>query len=209
VLGLVAGFKPASEAWRDYIRRDSEKFSRQVEEILRPPFVEICQKSGLAGWNVTAHAFLLRRRRWKPWQQELQQKGRLSLGPSHHSGVHWTKGKGAIGQCWREYEQDNARVTWGADVSEHRSAAMERSAEEWDKLPFDKRLGLTRAEYARATAAGVIFACVIDDDQGRFHGCVSLDGPAGCQDQMNKPEVWEAMKQAARGIWLLESKGKG
>jgi hypothetical protein len=209
VLFVAAALSPAISAWRNYRGSVTGNFVRQVEETLRVPFVQICKSSGQPAWEISAHAFVLRRRRWLPWQRELQQAGRLSLGRPHGGDVHWTRGKGIIGLCWQQYEADHNNVTVMSDIAAHRRSAMSQPASVWDQLPSSDRLGLTHEEYAKVTADGVILACVIDDSSGGFRGCISLDAPAGTLAQMDKPEVWEAMKQAARSIWLLESRGQG
>ena len=110
------------------------------------------------------------------------------------NSIHWTRGKGVIGTCW---DTGDFVVI---DTSEYsKEAAADPVA--WDSLPPAERLGISSAELRAASKYGVVAAHpILDREDGVFRGCVSLDGPAGCQDKLSSTAVEHALAETAEAI---------
>lgn len=193
LVGVTAGLKPLVEAVKEPRGEHRRRYERKVEEILTGGFVKVVQTTGFDFTSVGMHAFLVRGIR-----PSLKRVGRVRLvRRAGTSGVRWTKGKGVIGTCW----QKCAPVMY--DIAAHREAALSMSAKAWDELPAEMRLGMTHQDYQRASTAGTIMAAPIQDDSGKFRGCVSLDAPAGSIAKLDVPEVWQILNDTAHGVWVV------
>lgn len=194
IAGASAGLKPIVNSVREPRGERRQLYERRVDETLSAAFVKIVRLSGLDFTAIGMHAFLV-----DGWRHRtLRRAGRLRLvRRSVPSEIRWTKGKGVIGVCWA-----TEKLT-AIDIHQIRERALSVSAEEWDALPSEGRLGMTRAEYERSHTSGAIMAVPMADRHGVVRGVVSLDAPPGSLEVLDQDGVWEVLEEAAHAVWVL------
>lgn len=87
------------------------------------------------------------------------------------AGVSWTKGKGAVGQCWStnlEIEADLANL----------HAAATAGLPFFDSIEAESRFSLTWDDYQKTKRYQSIFVTPLKDSGGNFIGCLSIDSTA-------------------------------
>lgn len=82
-----------------------------------------------------------------------------------HSGVEWTKGKGAVGLCWA----DRGNVT--LDLMPLRG--MTKKA--FERLSDEARARMSWADYQATKAYSAVYATPVRDHEDRFIGVASID----------------------------------
>jgi len=136
---------------------------------------------GIAAYRVD-HAW------WSPWRLRLQRvhRVRASRRPVS-SDVAWRPGKGVIGRCVTQGE------VVAVDLAQLYAELGRPGEQEWARLPPERRLGLSYAEYLdlRDKYAVVVASPIIDDSgpRSRVVGCLALDGPAGRLADLTTDEV--------------------
>lgn len=166
--------------------------------MYRPMFSALCSVSearqvkllefGISIFRITPCWYL----RWKlvPWrQQRLVRLVRLRLSDNpNESAVVWTKGKGAIGECWADqvpvlHDRRSAAVMYG------RSNYPDQ--QQYDAMSAKERRGMTRAEFIQTIDKyGEILAVpVVAQDSGKIIGVVSMDCLASAYEGVDSPSI--------------------
>ena len=113
------------------------------------------------------HVYRIKRTFRHPISGILHKVGRQNLSSRLATeSIEYTKGKGVVGQCWKEKE------SFTVDCLEEYSHITTK--DEWNSLKKKERRGLTWAEYERSKHCGVIHAIPILRGK-RLQGCVSAD----------------------------------
>lgn len=155
--------------------------------------------SGLDYRDLGLAVYRVERLWWWPFARRLRRMHRVRASRRPvASRVNWKPGKGVIGAC----------VTRGEvvayDVGQMYDNLGELSAEEWNQLPADVRLGLGYAEYrdVRDKYDVVVASPVIDDlgVRSQVRGCVALDGPTGRLAELTTDEVLSLLNSAGSGL---------
>ncbi len=179
---FLAGVEQIRRAFREYLGERDYKRIQRVNEVLRAGFTDVVREAGL-DWNSTGirlglNAFFVKRRWWPPFRRELMRYGQARITISNPSGIRWTRGKGVIGRCWQE-RQDAGR-NQAADYGPY----INSSETEWTALDPAFRDRLDFDEFRRVKHYGAVIATPITDERGRFVGCISVDAPGNCYNQL-------------------------
>jgi hypothetical protein len=127
-----------------------------------------------------------------PWRQErLVRLVRLRLSDNpNESEVVWTKGKGAIGECWANkvpvlHDRRRAAATFGRDHYP--------SEAEFAQLSSEERRGMTRSEFVETIDKyGEILAVpIVEQHSGKILGVLSIDCLAEAYANPQTPSVLE------------------
>ena len=139
----------------------------QFLNLLFPKAEEWKAEWKLAGGEV----FLVERRlsKWL-WREMHISAGRVRMSPEALPDVQWLKGKGVIGQCWKD------GIEKSIDLVTHFAPYQGISANDWALLDEKIRLGMTYEDFA-ATRDVYTFVSVapIKDRNKQYLGCVSFD----------------------------------
>jgi hypothetical protein len=131
--------------------------------------------------------------RWKviPWREHRLHRilrSRLSDRPQE-SRVNWTKGKGAIGECWARnlpvlHDRRAAIVRFGRDHHPTDDLAF-------SQLTREQHCGLSREEFAQTIDKyGEILAVpIVMEHTGRLIGVLSIDCRADAYPDLDSPSV--------------------
>lgn len=108
------------------------------------------------------------------------------------SGVDWTIGKGAIGECWRT--MDWALTDWDDIRSRHQLHLAAGRVDEalWATIPEDDRHGLSREEFSRIHCKYGEVLAVPMVVEGTFLGCVALDRTMDSTPHVSGPALSRA-----------------
>ena len=111
---------------------------------------------------------------WKPgrrlWNREpvLKRYAMFRTSRRMGSGVEWTYGKGAIGQCWKRQQ------ILSVDLSPLHAAAAE-GQETFEGLSDEERWNIGWPEFQNTTRYWSILVWPLRNDHHDFLGCVSVD----------------------------------
>jgi hypothetical protein len=93
------------------------------------------------------------------------------------SGITWTRGKGAIGRCWRD----------GIELVVDTTHLQPLDGQAFMALDDDTRLGFTYSEFRRISAYVAVWATPMVGADEAFLGCVSIDCDAdGSGNQLGR-----------------------
>lgn len=188
VLVFVATLEPARAFTAYLVERHARQRAELVEEVLHANLVVLDQMTsaqlkwhdiGIHVWEVPG--MLQRRHLRKVARVRIKREGRGG------SRVRWTKGKGAIGYCW----ETHAGCVFDA------SDFPPRDREHWESLSEDQKMGLSWSEAQRVKGYGCIVVMPMFDIKGKFRGCVSVDGPVGTLQTMQKEKVKKIVLECA------------
>jgi len=89
---------------------------------------------------------------------------------ANESAIEWTRGKGAIGRCWKS-ETDRF-----FDLRELNEAAVSAGDTAYGGLPEELTLGLSWEEWQKTRQFNAIYTWALREERkGKFVGCLSLD----------------------------------
>jgi hypothetical protein len=183
-------------ALRDTIFRNKiAKKEESVRQMLHAAIFSVSKEAGIDVRKLTISLFLVTGQgRW----QRLERWMRITFRPRTESTVRWTRGKGAIGQCWdtetvvtKNIEGTNSK--WG-----------ECNRQVWEGVPEATRMGLTHEEWRKTAKKYDMIVAVPVHVDGRIVGCVALDGPANGSNWVEEGPVAEALEGAAATIATLD-----
>jgi hypothetical protein len=200
---IVIGAAAISRVGLEVVARNREErtvqFTKAVSEALRSALVQIVEQSDLEWTEVGLNAFLVRSPA-VPWQESfLERVGRERI-KSHPtpSSVHWTLGKGVIGQCWER------GTDIGVDLTDAFAGLATSSQAEWSALTPEEAFGMTFADFTQTKEHGAVVATPILSTTGEVLGVVSVDGPEGSFDRLFGEATREAIGAAAITIRNLD-----
>lgn len=140
--------------------------------------------------------------RWS-WLYRLSRE-RFSPSPQA-SNIRWSKGKGVIGQCWRD---EREKIINTEDHDKHWTDRTQTEWDNWTGPGFDTRMGLSWAEFQKITGKyGTVVAVPIKDGNEKVIGVVAVDGPPGYHVQLACKEVKEDVTRAAALVAQLLGRG--
>jgi hypothetical protein len=147
--------------------------------------------------DLSLSVYRLRRRRLRTPQLRRVHMLRARNRPEA-SGIRWAPGRGVIGTCvetGRLVAQDFAALSDAPDL---------RTAEDWDELPAEVRLGLTWEQFCAARDKyGTVVAAAVTVDRpagSEIIGCIALDGPRDLEDELSATPVVNRALEAAQGL---------
>jgi hypothetical protein len=169
------------------------KLEGQLRHILVTPLLSAIDDCGGNWRGVSVHAYEVQKVRLKRslFREERQIGiGKFGLSALGSSGVHWTKGKGVIGQCW-EKQKDVA-----PDLQEF--GLMADKPKEWKGWGTAKVFNLSYDDYQRTGSKYCTIAAVpMTDHKGNYIGCVVVNSA----DRLKNLElVMPRLRQAAEII---------
>lgn len=111
------------------------------------------------------------------------------------SEIKWTHDKGVVGRCWAT----------GREVKANLEAVQGQYADcteaEWDSLPSTVTFNLSFEEFRLTVGKyGCVVATPIVRSDGRFLGCISLDGPASDFVTLSTTTVHRMLQDAAESV---------
>ena len=128
---------------------------------------------------------------WLPWrEQRLHRILRFRLSPNPQtSRVKWTRGKGAIGQCWER--QMAVWVDRRETIAQFGEGKYPADDAAFSQLAPAQRLGFTRVEFRQLIDRyGEILAVpIVGKYSGKFLGVLSLDCRAEGYPKSDSPSV--------------------
>ncbi len=120
----------------------------------------------------TVHTWkVARASRWRGSDERLDRLASFRVELRPNSGVVWTKGKGAVGECWAT----NLEIE--ADLSGLHKAVAEGGKAAFP-TPSEATFNLSWDEYQKTKRYTSIFVTPLRDLKGDFMGCVSIDTTA-------------------------------
>jgi hypothetical protein len=182
-------------------RKKRKKLQREraFSELLTGALVAITRDSNLDCTRTGVQAFLVTTTYTlkPPFRRKVHERAarvKLSFNPPP-SGIPWQEGKGLIGRCWSERANvvEDLRTSFGPYLA--------YSKEQWDALAARERFGLSYEEFTRTKSYyGLVAAVPILGEKGEYLGCVSLDTPADCPQDVDRNHVAEHLRVPAVSI---------
>jgi len=214
-LGIHAFAQPIVKDVKERMTSRSVRRREDITELLIGALSNIADQTGLDWRQLGVHVFLVKTKwRWpfrKAWwplrnprEQVQYQVSRFKIArhpPS--SGIRWTKGKGAIGDCWEK------QVPISANLYRDFAPYAKLTAQEWDGLDRDVRYGLSFDEFRRVKDYGgaiVVTPIKKADDTTKYIGCVSADSPGDSLQRLDNPSVFEVLQGVAKTTATLLSR---
>lgn len=198
---LFVGFAAVNgifETTRNVRRERREELELNLQLPLRALFVGLLDDLGPEHFrDLGINCFLVRRRARPgfPWTGlELNRVASFRLKSRPRAGVRWTRGKGLIGACW----ETNCDVV--ANLEQEWAHIRTISETEWNLLDDGLRYGLSHSEYLRTKDYEVIVATPIQDKEGRFVGCISVDSVGPDYEALWSAGLREQMQDAAETV---------
>lgn len=199
VLGVAAVLRVALDVLAQARESHAAQFDKAVGEALRSALVQIVEQTDVEWTEVGLNAFVVRSPVW-PWREPfLERVGRERI-KSHPtaSSVHWTRGKGVIGQCWDQ------GTDIGVDLTDVFAALPTSTEAEWAALSREETFGMTFGDFTQTKEHGAVVATPIQNSAGEVIGVVSVDSPHGSFDRLFSDSTREAIGAAATTIRNLE-----
>jgi hypothetical protein len=153
-------------------RRSEER----THALLAPLFVSISRIARLPIERLSCSAYRVDPR--LVVNAQLEQVARVSLGILDSLPIRWTKGKGALGQCWI-----TGQVQY-MDLRQWNQRVYNMSRDQWNQSMRAFRMGLTYEEMKQFAGryAAVIAVPVVDRNE-RVVGCLSVEVSAETGDE--------------------------
>jgi hypothetical protein len=168
-----------------------------LRPVLDAVLVGVASTTGIRCEQLAVRVYVVERNLPRLWRETLcviaTAELNVALRPQR---IRWEKGHGVVGRCW----ETNGRGALNVDVMGLAKLAETMSAGEWESLPPSKTLGFTHTEAVRMVDSGVMAAFPIRDLQGRFRGCLELEGPPGCHSQLERKEVEQALSTSSASL---------
>ncbi len=177
------------------IRERRLREARWFSETLKALLVQVVQASQLDWTAVGVNAFVVRHRHGWIGRRVLRRVGRERIRSTPvPSNVLWTRGKGVIGRCWA------LGTDLGVDLRDHFADVEDSTADEWEELTEEQRLGLSYDDFQRTRQHGVVVATPLLDRRERVIGVISADSLEGPLERLWNDQVREALGAAAVAI---------
>lgn len=176
----------------------------RLREVIRHDLIAaLVALDGLPGLSIqttSVTVLLVRRRLRPPFRRYLFSVERLRMFPvSPSPGIHWTRGKGIIGLCWKD---KNVRVGATAVLWE---TWLTCTKGQWKTAHPDIKLGFRYKEFKAIAGKYEAVVAVPIIVKGRFEGCVAVDGRRGkmTEGQLINDKVTDIAQSAALTIGKL------
>lgn len=137
--------------------------AREYCNLLLVDIYDRCDNA-MPATSLGVHAWLV-----KGWRNKrLVRVVSFKLHKTSETGIKWTKGKGAIGACWRD------EIESFFDLQDLRFIAT-KGQDAFNALSDTVRLGLSWEEFQKTRNYVGVYVWPIKDRTGKFRGCVSVD----------------------------------
>lgn len=179
------------EAVKDKLSERDES----VRQMLYAAAFTAAEKTGLDVQVFTVSVFLVEGR-WR--QRHLARWMRVTFRARTESTVRWTLGKGVVGECWATGAVVKKDITgtnerWAACTPEQWAQAVRPAA----------RMGLSYEEWVKTRGKYDMIIAVPIHRDGRFVGCLALDGPANGTVWAEQRDVIQALEVGAAHVATL------
>lgn len=216
LIGARAFIGEVTAAWRANRLRRMRPLQRAAHSILSATFLRLINRPdpaldlgawfeenedpGLEPAEIGLSAFVVRRSPRLFFRKQLRRVGRLRLAalPKASPRIRWTKGKGIVGQVWKQERWDVVETVdgiWDEDVN------ITWWQWWWPPWPRARRMGLRYRDFQalRGKYKGALVVPLIGDNQ-EVKGVVALDltkAGSTAVDCLYEPKVLRAMERAA------------
>lgn len=175
LLGVVTLAQAFLAAWNAE-RAHRARLETDAQASLYAALTKLTDKIGMKPAKVALHAFVVRRRWRRLWTPLHVQVARIKPGDSRPpSTIVWTRGKGVIGECWRQKHE----VVFVAFYDTRFRDLLSCNKTRWYSIAEGDRMGFTFEEWSsiRDRYRGIVAAPMVSraGDGFKYSGCVTLD----------------------------------